>query len=97
MCERQVRLFKWGYMICGSGRRPDGGIDYMDAGWVGLRPLAGCLGLTVVFLVEYRTTGGVWFIFFKSFLLASTKFSFWRGDWALRYNSVGFGHFAIVS
>ena len=63
------------------------------------RPTAvgGVFGANCGFRVEYRTTGGVWFIFFKSFLLASTKFSFWRGDWALRYNSVGFGHFAIVS
>ena len=63
MCERQVRLFKWGYMICGSGRRPDGGIDYMDAGWVGLRPLAGCLGLTVVFVwnIALREEFGLYF------------------------------------
>ena len=49
-CAKQVRLFKWGYMICGTGGQPGGGIDYMDAGRIDLRRLAGCLGLAVVFV-----------------------------------------------
>ena len=32
------------------------------------------------------------FLFFKSFLLVLTKFSFWLGDWTLGYHSVKFRH-----
>ena len=34
--------------------------------------------------------GKVQFLFFSSFLLVSTKFSFWEKDWALGYNSMKF-------
>ena len=41
------------------------------------------------------------FLFFKSFLLVSTKLSFWQGDWALGwalgYHSMGFRHFPDIS
>ena len=33
-----------------------------------------------IFQVKYRTTGKVSFLFFKSFLLVSTKLSFWQED-----------------
>ena len=39
--------------------------------------------------VGWRTAGGVWFLFFKGFLLALAKFSIWRGDWALGLKSFG--------
>ena len=35
-----------------------------------------------------RTAEG--FLFFKSFMLILTKFSFWRGDWALGCNFMKF-------
>ena len=34
--------------------------------------------------------GKVEFLFSSSFLLVSTKFSFWEEDWALGYNSIKF-------
>ena len=34
--------------------------------------------------------------FFASILLVLTKFSFWRGQWALGYRSAGFGDFLSV-
>ena len=40
-----------------------------------------------------HTTGKVKLLFFGTFLLALTKFSFWPGDWALGYDSVKFRHF----
>ena len=36
-------------------------------------------------------------LFFKSFLLALTKLSFWQGDWGLGYHSMGIRHFPDVS
>ena len=42
------------------------------------------------FHVKQRTTGKVQFLFFSSFLLVLTKFSFWEEDWALDYNSMTF-------
>ena len=38
--------------------------------------------------VKLRTTGKVQFQFSNSFLLVLTKFSFWREDWTLGYNSM---------
>ena len=35
--------------------------------------------------MKWRTTGKVWFLFFKSFLLVLTRLSFWRGHWGLGY------------
>ena len=40
------------------------------------------------FHVKQRTTGKVYFLFFKRFLLVSTKFSFWQADWAVGYHSM---------
>ena len=37
------------------------------------------------------------FLFFKSFLLVSTKISFWQEDWALGYDSMKFRHFSDIS
>ena len=45
------------------------------------------------FHVKWGTTGQVQFLFFKGFLLVLIKFSFWGGDWALGYNSMGFCYF----
>ena len=39
------------------------------------------------YLRQTLATGKVQFIFFGSFLLLLTKFSFWKEDWALGYNS----------
>ena len=36
-------------------------------------------------------------LFFKSFLLALTKFSIWQRDWALGYNSMKFRHSPCIS
>ena len=49
------------------------------------------------FYVKWRTTGKVSYLFFKSFLLALTKFSFWQEDWALGYYSLNFMHFRDIS
>ena len=32
----------------------------------------------------------VLFLFFKGFLVVLAKYSFWQGDWALGYHSMGF-------
>ena len=40
--------------------------------------------------MKYCTTRKFWFLFFSSFLLVLTKFFLWKGDWALRYNSMKF-------
>ena len=37
------------------------------------------------------------FLLFKSFLLVSTKISFWQEDWALGYDSMKFRHFSDIS
>ena len=49
------------------------------------------------FHVKQRTTGKVQFVFFSSFLLVLTKFSFWEEDWALGYNSMKFWDFPDIS
>ena len=36
-------------------------------------------------------------MFFKSFLQALTKLSFWPEDWALGYDSMKFRHFLDIS
>ena len=38
--------------------------------------------------VKQRTTWTVEYLFFKSFLLILTNFSFWQGDWTLVYHSM---------
>ena len=48
------------------------------------------------FQVEQRTTRRLYFLFFKSFLLALTKLSFWGGDWALSYHSLKFRQFPDI-
>ena len=40
------------------------------------------------FHVKQRTMGKIQFLFFKSFLLALTKFLIWQGDWVLGYHSI---------
>ena len=37
------------------------------------------------FYVKFRTTGKVLLLFFGTFLLVSTEFSFWEGEWALGF------------
>ena len=49
------------------------------------------------FHVKQRTTGKVQFLFFSSFLLVSTKFSFWEEYWALGNNSIKFRNFPDIS
>ena len=49
------------------------------------------------FHVKQCTTGKVQFLFFSSFLLVLTKFSFWEEDWALGYNSMIFWDFPDIS
>ena len=44
------------------------------------------------FHMKQCTTEKVQFLFFKSFLLVSTKFSFWQENWALGYHSMKFRH-----
>ena len=43
----------------------------------------GVFGIGCGFRAGRRTAGRASFLFFKSFWLVLTKFSFWRGDWAL--------------
>ena len=42
------------------------------------------------FHVKKRDMEKVFFVFFRSFLLVLTKFSFWQEDWALAYHSMTF-------
>ena len=49
------------------------------------------------FHVKWHTTGKVYFLFFKNFLLVLTKFLFGQGDWALGYLSMEFRHFSGIS
>ena len=42
------------------------------------------------FHVKKQNTEKFSFLFFSSFLLVSTKFSFWKEDWALGYDSLKF-------
>ena len=48
------------------------------------------------FLVKQRTMGKVQFLLFWSFLLALTKLSFLKEDWALGYNSMKFCDFPDI-
>ena len=50
-----------------------------------------------IFHVKQRTTGKVYFLFFKSFLLVLTKLSFWQGDWILGYHSMSLRYFTKIS
>ena len=52
--------------------------------------------LTQKIFETYSTTGKVSFLFFESFLLVSTKLSFWQEDWALGYHSMKFRHFPVI-
>ena len=54
-------------------------------------------GANSSFRVGWHTAGGVWFLFFKSFLLLLAKLSFSRGGWALGYHFMGFRHFPHFS
>ena len=42
------------------------------------------------FHVKKRAMEKAFFVFFRSFLLVLTKFSFWQEDWALAYHSMTF-------
>ena len=46
---------------------------------------------------KQRIVGKVKFLFYKSFLLVLTKLSFWQGNWALGYHSMGFRQFPDIS
>ena len=48
------------------------------------------------FHLKDGTTGKVRFLYFKIFLLVSTKFSFWQEYRALGYNSVKFSDFPDI-
>ena len=48
------------------------------------------LGLTLVFMWNSALQKRLNFCFSRNFLLVSTKFSFWQGDWALGYHSFYF-------
>ena len=45
---------------------------------------------TIVFMWNSELREKVQFLFFSSFLLILTKFSFWEEEWALGYNSMKF-------
>ena len=49
------------------------------------------------FHVKQCTTGKLQFVFFSSFLLVFTNFSFWEWDWALAYNYMKFWDFPDIS
>ena len=51
---------------------------------------------TLVF-IKNSTLQKMFNLFFKSCLLALTKFLFWQEDWALGYYSMQFGHFPLIS
>ena len=68
---------------------------YRSAG--GFKELTGYLGLALVFVRGGAQWGGGLISIFKSFLLVLTKLSFWLGDLALGFDSMGFRHFPDVS
>ena len=75
---RGLGLFVCG-RLCGclaAGSFARGGLVF------GLRLVAGCLGLALVFAWGAHR-GGVWSLFFGAFLLVLAKFLFWQGVWAL--------------
>ena len=49
------------------------------------------------FHVKWCTAGKISYLFFNNVLLVVAKISFWWGDWALGYHSVGFRHFFEIS
>ena len=49
------------------------------------------------FYAKQRTTGKVYFLFFKSFHLVLIKLSFRQGDWVLGYRSMKFRQFPNIS
>ena len=63
---------------------------------LGLQWLAGYLGLALVF-VRNSVKQEKFNFYFKSSLLVLARFSFWRGDWALRYHSMEFRKFPDIS
>ena len=81
---------KLGFTLCswdvGAPELRDWGIGLSVAGGAGSG-----------FRVGWRTSGQVWFPFFKSFLLVLAGLSFWRGHWRLGYPSMEFGQFPDIS
>ena len=66
--------------------------------WVaGLQSVAGYLGLAPVFAWDSALRKGVYFLFFKTFLLVLTKISFWHGVCTVGYDSMGFKLFPNIS
>ena len=63
----------------------------------GFRGFTGYLGLALVFVRGGAQWGGGLNSIFKSFLLVLTELSFWLGDLALGFDSMGFRHFPDVS
>ena len=59
--------------------------------------VTGYLRLTLVFVLGSARREGFNICFFRMFLVLLPKLSFWRGDWALGYHSMGFGHFPDIS
>ena len=53
--------------------------------------------LTIVFVKHSALREKFNFLFFKNFLIVIAKFSFWEGDWAVGYYSMGFRHFCDSS
>ena len=51
----------------------------------------------ISFHVRQRTTRKVLLLFFGTFLLVLTKFSFWQGKWALGYHFMKCRHFPNIS
>ena len=49
---------------------------------------------TLVFMWNSALREKFNFYFFRSFLLVLTKFSFWKNDWALGYNSIKFWNYS---
>ena len=69
------------------------------SGFMASRPAIGrgISGTGSGFRVGWRTMAGVELLFFETFLLVLAGFSFWPGEWALRYHFVGFRHFPDIS
>ena len=66
------------------------------AGWGFTTVAEGVFETDSSFHVRWRTGGGAQFLFFRSVLLALTKFSFCEEDWALGYNSMKFLDFLDI-
>ena len=73
------------------------GVGHVGAAWVGLRWLAGYLGLALFFGWDGALRGKFHVCCSRVFCQCQPGFHFGGGGWGLGYHSMGFGHFPDIS